>query len=113
MANDLQKDPTVTAVLNTLGSESSIKSFENAQGQTTSYRPCTILYKGKVVRATIWESVVAQGIRLNEECTVAITKGTDRNGNPAVYCKVIGGGAVLPTEELFADALVEEKEISI
>lgn len=111
--NDFKKDPTVTAVLNTLGSESSIKSFENAQGETTSYRPCTILYKGKIVRATIWESVVAQGIRLNDECTVALTKGLDRDNKPTVYCKVIGGSALLPTEEMFADVFAEEKELSI
>ena len=111
--NDLKKDPTVTAVLNSLGSDSSIKSFENAQGETTSYRPCTILYKGSIVRATIWESVVAQGVKLNDECTVAITKGFDRNGNSAVYCKVIGGSAMLPTEDLFADVFAEEKELSI
>lgn len=111
--NDLKKDPTVTAVLNSLGSDSSIKSFENAEGGVTSYRPCTILYKGKVVRATIWESVVAQGVKLNDECTVAITKGFDRNGKSAVYCKVIGGSALLPDEEMFADVFAEEKELSI
>ncbi len=111
--NDLKKDPTVTAVLNSLGSDSSIKTFENAEGNVTGYRPCTILYKGKVVRATIWESVVAQGVKLNDECTVAVTKGFDRNGNSAVYCKVIGGSAMLPTEDLFADVLAEEKELSI
>ncbi len=42
--NDLKKDPTVTAKLNSLGSDSSVDSFENAQGKTTSYRPCTIVY---------------------------------------------------------------------
>lgn len=111
--NDLKKDPTVIAVLNTLGSESSIKTFENAQGNVTGYRPCTILYKGNIVRATIWESVVAQGVKLNDECTVAVTKGLDREGKSVVYCKVIGGSAMLPTEDLFADVLAEEKELSI
>ena len=111
--NDLKKDPTVIAVLNTLGSESSIKTFENAQGNVTGYRPCTILYKGNIVRATIWESVVAQGVKLNEECIVALSKYIDRNNVEQIACKVIGGSAMLPTAELFADAFAEEKELSI
>jgi hypothetical protein len=111
--NDLKKDPTVTAVLNSLGSDSSIKTFENAEGNVTGYRPCTILYKGKVVRATIWESVVAQGVKLNDECTFAVTRVFDRNNKPTIYLKVIGGSALLPDEEMFADVLAEEKELSI
>ncbi len=91
----------------------SMKTFENAEGGVTGYRPCTILYKGKVVRATIWESVVAQGVKLNDECTVAVTRGFDRNNKPAIYLKVIGGSALLPDEEMFADVLAEEKELSI
>ena len=110
---DFKKDPTVTAVFNSLGSDSSIQSFENAQGKTTYYRPCTILYKGNVVRATIWESVVAQGVKLNEECIVALSKYIDRNNVEQIACKVIGGSAMLPTAELFADAFAEEKELSI
>jgi hypothetical protein len=111
--NDLKKDPTVTAKLNSLGSDSSVDSFENAQGKTTSYRPCTIVYKGNIVRATIWESVVAQGVKVGDECTVAVSKGLDRNNKPTVYLKVIGGSAMLPTEEMFADVLAEEKELTI
>jgi hypothetical protein len=113
MQNDLKKDPTVTAKLNSIGSETSVKSFTNAQGGNTGFRPCTIVYKGNIVRATIWESVVAQGVKVGDECNVAITKGTDRDGKPAVYCKVIGGSAMLPTEELFADVFAEEKELTI
>ena len=111
--NDLKKDPTVTAVLNSLGSDSSIKTFENAEGGVTGYRPCTILYKGNIVRATIWESVVAQGVKLNDECTVALSKYIDRNNVEQIACKVIGGSALLPTEEMFADVFAEEKELSI
>jgi len=113
MQNDLKKDPTVTAKLNSIGSETSVKTFTNAQGDTTGFRPCTIVYKGNIVRATIWESVVAQGVKVGDECTVAVSKGLDRDGKPAVYCKVIGGSAMLPTEDLFADVLVEEKELTI
>jgi hypothetical protein len=111
--NDFKKDPTVTAKLNSIGSETSVKTFTNAQGDTTGFRPCTIVYKGNVVRATIWESVVAQGVKVGDECTVAVTKGTDRDGKPAVYCKVIGGSAALPTEALFADVFAEEEELAI
>jgi hypothetical protein len=113
MQNDFKKDPTVTAKLNSIGSETSVKTFTNSQGDTTGFRPCTIVYKGNIIRATIWESVVAQGVKVGDECTVAVTKGTDRDGKPAVYCKVIGGSAMLPTEDLFADVFAEEKELTI
>jgi len=111
--NDLKKDPTVTAKLNSIGSDSSVKSFENAQGANTYFRPCTIVYKGNIVRATIWQSVVDQGVKVGDECTVAVSKGLDRDKKPTVYLKVIGGSAILPTEEMFADVLVEEEELAI
>ena len=111
--NDLKKDPTAQAVLLTLGNDNSVKTFENAKGETTGQRPCTVLYKGKEVRASIWESVVAQGVKLNEECTIAVSKWIDSNNNVKVSVKVIAGNALTPTEDLFADLFEVEAEMSI
>jgi len=111
--NDLKKDPTAQAVLLTLGNDNSVKTFVNAEGKTTGQRPCTVLYKGKEVRASIWESVVAQGVKLNEECTIAVSKWIDRNDNVQISVKVIAGNALIATEELFADLFEVEAEMSI
>ena len=111
--NDLKKDPKAQAVLLSLGNDNSVTTFVNANGQTTGQRPCTVLYKGKEVRANVWESVVSKGVKLNEECTIAVSKWIDKNNKVQYSVKVIAGNALVPTEELFGDLFEVEAEMSI